>query len=617
MKYLESDLKKIKLIIWDLDETFWRGTLSDASNVVEEIPENIDLLIDLTKRGIVNSICSKNDREKVLEKLREIGVENYFTFMSINWSPKGKRIKEQIQAMALREENVLFIDDNPFNIMEAKSFCNNLMTAAPDIIPVLKQNVNELGKYDANMTRLNQYKVLEKKFRDSQCFDTNEEFLKKSGIKLCINTDISTQMDRIYELIQRTNQLNYTKKRISEEELRAIQVNDDVIKGYVSVADNYGQYGVVGFFALCNGVLEHFLFSCRIMGMGVEQYLYAYLGFPRIDIAQPVSGELDSQKGMPEYIQLVENIASDAVDKRENISKVLLKGPCDLEIMASYIENGSGVLLTKEFNFVDENGNQQDMYNHSEMILDSLLLSDRKKRAIQEKYKFITDKIFKTSLFSGEYDVVCLSPLMDATLAVYEDKKDYSRIALGLYNKPITNKENWDDYIQGKVMTAHSSYTKDELELFASEYCSVEFTPDRVADNFSKIVHEIKRTNKNTKIIIMTLAELPYHNSNDFMQGKHVIHQSINRKLREKFRNQRDVYLLDVNEYINNQNDYFDNINHYSKLVYYKMARELLQFISGDCNIELRLKGKCVAILDNIKRMAYKMLFVGKPWSRY
>ena len=52
------DLKTIKLVIWDLDETFWKGTLSEGSVVVPD--ENAQLVKDLTDCGIINSISSKN-----------------------------------------------------------------------------------------------------------------------------------------------------------------------------------------------------------------------------------------------------------------------------------------------------------------------------------------------------------------------------------------------------------------------------------------------------------------------------------------------------------------------------------------------------------------------------
>ena len=51
--------EKIKLVIWDLDETFWKGTLSEEHVSIPE--ENRRLVLRMTDIGIVNSICSKND----------------------------------------------------------------------------------------------------------------------------------------------------------------------------------------------------------------------------------------------------------------------------------------------------------------------------------------------------------------------------------------------------------------------------------------------------------------------------------------------------------------------------------------------------------------------------
>lgn len=58
---MNIDFSKIKLIIWDLDETFWKGILSEGP--ISPIKENLSLLQTLTDHGIVNSICSKNDYE--------------------------------------------------------------------------------------------------------------------------------------------------------------------------------------------------------------------------------------------------------------------------------------------------------------------------------------------------------------------------------------------------------------------------------------------------------------------------------------------------------------------------------------------------------------------------
>ena len=61
---------KIKLIIWDLDDTFWSGTLSEGE--VEPSSYNIEILELLTNHGVINSISSKNDYFEAKEKLEDL-----------------------------------------------------------------------------------------------------------------------------------------------------------------------------------------------------------------------------------------------------------------------------------------------------------------------------------------------------------------------------------------------------------------------------------------------------------------------------------------------------------------------------------------------------------------
>ena len=65
--------EKIKIVIWDLDETFWKGTFSEGT---VEIPEqNRTLIRLLTDIGIVNSICSKNNERQVKDYLKSQGLD--------------------------------------------------------------------------------------------------------------------------------------------------------------------------------------------------------------------------------------------------------------------------------------------------------------------------------------------------------------------------------------------------------------------------------------------------------------------------------------------------------------------------------------------------------------
>lgn len=610
MKFDKNNFSKIKLIIWDLDETFWKGTLSDNNvNAPSIVPinSNICLVKKLSKRGIVNSVCSKNDRQLAETELKKMNVLEYFVFNSINWESKGGRIKQIIGDMALRPENVLFIDDNLSNLGEAEYICPSLLVATPNIIPYLYDNVENIGKDDKDLSRLNQYKVLEKKRVDAQTFMSNYDFLCHSGIKICIIKKPFHYVERITELIARSNQLNFTKKRIGNIEVTNLINNPDNNTGAVIVEDNYGKYGLVGFYSENNGVLEHFVFSCRTMGMGIEQYIYAYLNYPHLDIVGPVSGNVSKTSGKPTYITKVDNL-EEQDNKAQKSLKILLKGPCDLQVMASYIEK-SGCNITTEFNFCDDGGNQVDFYNHTVNIINSTNIEKEELEQISKKYNFISKEAYNTTLFSGDYDIVCLSLLMDATLGVYSNGNIL--LPFGLYNKSLINKDNWNDYYQKRVMTARCNFDYKQLEEFGKEFYKYSYTANEIAANFSLIIDKILRKNVNTKFVILLLSELPYKYTKSSpycaLSGKEIFHREINEKIIELFKERHSIYLLDVNNIVRSQSDYFDNINHYSKLVYYKIAKEFIDYVNSVGDVNIKSKKMYHVLWEHFKRVIYKI----------
>lgn len=204
------DISKIKLVVWDLDETFWSGIISEGE--VKPIEKCINLVRDLTDCGIVNTICSKNDFSVCESKLQQMGVWDLFVFPSIDWSPKGQRVATLIKDMSLRAANTLFIDDNIVNLNEAKHYSPELMLAEPAIIDELLNWASaESNKKDLKHSRLEQYKVLFNKKKASLDYSSNEEFLYASHIKVEIHNDCHSNISRIHELLLRSNQLNYTK----------------------------------------------------------------------------------------------------------------------------------------------------------------------------------------------------------------------------------------------------------------------------------------------------------------------------------------------------------------------------------------------------------------------
>ena len=79
MTAMGIDFSKIKLVIWDLDETLWKGILSEGT--MQPVESNNQLIRNMTDAGVVNSICSKNDPNEVDKALKEMGLEDYFVFL--------------------------------------------------------------------------------------------------------------------------------------------------------------------------------------------------------------------------------------------------------------------------------------------------------------------------------------------------------------------------------------------------------------------------------------------------------------------------------------------------------------------------------------------------------
>ena len=287
------DITKIKLVIWDLDKTFWAGTIT-AEEPVTPIEKNISAVRKLTDAGIINSICSKNDFQPVKEKLVEWGIWNFFVFPSIDWTPKGERLKSLLADMGLRAENVLFVDDNASNLAESKFYLPEIMTLDAKNLDELYSAVDSLKISDAEHKRLNQYKILEKKQSAKKSAASNEAFLQNANIQLAISYDCKKNLERIAELVARTNQLNFTKRRDSKSALEKLVADERYNCALIFVRDKFGDYGAVGFYCLdtAENLLQHFLFSCRVLGMGVEQFIYAKLNFPKIEAVGEVASQL-------------------------------------------------------------------------------------------------------------------------------------------------------------------------------------------------------------------------------------------------------------------------------------------------------------------------------------
>ena len=285
----------IKLVIWDLDDTIWAGTLAEGDDVVlNEV--RAGFIRELNRRGIISAICSKNHPEHAKAKMSAFGLWEETVFNRIAFESKGAAVKEMIEDMQLRAANVLFVDDNVLNLAEVKHFCPEIETVNA-LSPECDARLAEILKSVAhvNKSRLDEYRGLERrKLERGSVAGSNEDFLSACDIRVAVPRRGAPQgvAGRLEELLNRTNQMNFTRSRVPEGSLA------EAITGYYQdfdcrslfVWDKFGYHGLVGFAAVRRKTqLVHLTFSCRIMNMGIENWFLWMLRkpdqFPNLDIS--------------------------------------------------------------------------------------------------------------------------------------------------------------------------------------------------------------------------------------------------------------------------------------------------------------------------------------------
>lgn len=590
---------KIKLVLWDLDETFWHGTISEGT--VRIPAEHRRLLKTLTDAGIVNSICSKNDLVPVMNHLASESLAEYFVFPSVNWNPKGQRVQQLISDMQLRPANVLFLDDNPSNLGEVRHFCPEIMTGTPDLIPQLIRDADAAKKKDPDHKRLAQYRVLEKKHHAREEFSSNEAFLYQSNIRVEISTDNLPQLERIHDLIQRSNQLNFTKLRSTAEELRAILEDSAVTAGHVSVRDKFGDYGVVGFYALKDGALIHFAFSCRTLGMGIEQYVYNILGRPALTIVGEVISDLTCEE-IPGWINQEAEAASAGKMQIDGLSAhtVLVKGPCDLFQIYPYIANTE--LFDTEFTYTTDAGLVIESTGHTTHIVETLRLSDEQKQRVLSEVPFTDAGMYCDNIYKLGYRVAVISILADCNLGVYRRKNTGEHLAIMEYLHPLTDPASWPGIISGEYPHAGYAFTEEILRDFAEKY---EFlgrnTPERIVENLAYIRAHLP---KNCVLAVMLGGELHYEkNTYEAYRDRHLVHREVNAAIRSWAEGQDNIRLMDVNRYLVDQSSFYDHFNHYIKPVYYALAAELVEIVNAATGSRIRETSRMKMILIRVKEI--------------
>lgn len=268
-------VKTVKCVVWDLDDTVWEGTLLEGDDLrlrpgVEETMRLLD------RRGILNSVASRNDETVALARLAEFGLADLVVAPQIGWGAKSASVGAVASALNIGIDTLAFVDDQPFERDEVGH-------VHPEVLTIDAAEVSSIAGFermvprfvtDDSRRRREMYRAEADRHRAEEDFSgTSTEFLASLGMRLTVAPADEADLHRAEELTVRTNQLNATGRTFSYEELDALRSSSDHDLLVVSLEDRYGGYGTIGLCLVERASdawhLRMLLMSCRVMARGV------------------------------------------------------------------------------------------------------------------------------------------------------------------------------------------------------------------------------------------------------------------------------------------------------------------------------------------------------------
>ena len=282
--YKQKPAAKVKCLVWDLDDTLWKGIIGEiGAENVEPRDNAIDLIKKLDQRGIIHSIASKNTYEIAWPRIKELGLADYFLCPAIHWANKSQSLYSIAKELNINLDTVALIDDSHFERDEVKTVFPQVRVYDPKDI----DKIPHKDEFDVPITEFSQKRRLsylsesKRKIVKNTWSGNYDSFLRSCSMQISIGFPRENQKMRCLELLQRTNQLNLSGRRLSQKEFDTLLTCDSIDCYALGCSDKYGDYGIVGFTSIdisgANPRIKDFVLSCRVAQKRLEEtFIYWY-----------------------------------------------------------------------------------------------------------------------------------------------------------------------------------------------------------------------------------------------------------------------------------------------------------------------------------------------------
>jgi len=302
-----SQFQKAKVIVLDADNTLWGGIVGeDGINGIDlgpDYPGNtfVDFqrrILDYQQRGFILAICSKNNPDDVREVLEnhphQILQAQHFAAQRVNWQPKHENITSLAEELNLGLDSFIFVDDSNHECEIVRRHLPQVQVvqtpARPVDIPsclehIARLEILALTEEDRQKTLMYIQEVQRKTHRhelDAGGGTDINDYLASLEMEMSIEINSNSNIARLSQLTQKTNQFNLTTRRYNEDQIRQKVESAEWTVASFSMRDIFGDSGIVGL-ALIHHVdpstaeVDTLLMSCRVIGRKAETAFFESL----------------------------------------------------------------------------------------------------------------------------------------------------------------------------------------------------------------------------------------------------------------------------------------------------------------------------------------------------
>jgi FkbH-like protein len=291
-----------KCVVLDCDNTLWGGVVGEDGIAGIELGDEFPgtayrdfqrLLLYLRQQGVFLALASKNNEADVWEVFEKhsgmLLKREHISAWQINWSPKSENIPKIAKALNIGLDSLVFIDDNPMEI-------DHMRSAQPEVHSVLlPEDPADILLHIRSLTHFDRFEVTQEDrqradmMRAEQARETlsssltKEDFRRSLELRLDFFAAQPEDLERITQLINKTNQFNLTTIRRTLDEVRHLAKSPRHRIFGLRVSDKFGDYGLTGVVITESSsdhtywIIDTLLLSCRVLGRGVETSLLAAL----------------------------------------------------------------------------------------------------------------------------------------------------------------------------------------------------------------------------------------------------------------------------------------------------------------------------------------------------